>query len=64
MDMKKYRVWLIGRSISANYDGFVDVYAEDEEDAAYKAKRKLTGPGGAFSDWSMSMFKVEKIERR
>jgi hypothetical protein len=64
MGLKKYRVWLFGGSMAATYDGYVDVYAEDEEDAGYRAKRKLTGSAGAFSDWSPSMFKVTKIERR
>lgn len=59
----KYRVWLYGSSMSASYDGYVDVAADDEEDAEYKAKRKLTGPGGSFFDWSPSMFRVTKIER-
>lgn len=63
MDKMKYRVWLIGRSMSASYNGYVDVWAEGEDDANYKAKRKLTGPGGSFRDWSPSMFKTEKIER-
>lgn len=57
-----YRVWLVGRSMSASYDGYVDVLADDEEDAEYKAKKKLTGPRGAFFDWSPSMFHVTKIE--
>lgn len=58
-----YRVWLYGSSMTASYDGYVDVFADDEEDAEYKAKRKLTGPRGTFSDWSPSMFRVTKIER-
>ena len=63
MDLKKYRVWLIGSSMTAAYDGYVDVFAEDEEDAGYRAKRELTKPRGVFSDWSPSMFKLKKVER-
>lgn len=59
----KYRVWMVGRSMAARYDGYVDVFADSEEDAEYKAKRKLTGPNGSFFDWSPSMFHVTKIER-
>ncbi len=58
-----YRVWLVGRSMTASYDGYVDVFAADEEEAGCKAKRKLTGPNGTFFDWSPSMFHVTKIER-
>ena len=63
-ELKQYRVWLTGRSMSASYDGYVDVLAEDEEAAEYRAKRELTRPGGTFSDWTRSMFKTEKVERR
>jgi hypothetical protein len=48
--------------MTASYDGYVDVYADNEGDAVYKAKRQLTGPAGTFSDWSPSMFKVKKVE--
>jgi len=58
----RYRVWLHGSSMTASYDGYVDVYADNEGDAVYKAKRQLTGPTGTFSDWSPSMFKVKKVE--
>jgi hypothetical protein len=60
----KYRVWMRGNSMTASYDGYVDVIADNEEDATLKAKRELTKPTGTFSDWSPSMFKVDKIERR
>ena len=53
---------MFGHSMTASYDGYVDVNAVDEEDAEYKAKRKLTGPRGTFFDWSSSMFHVTKIE--
>lgn len=29
--MKKYRVWLYGSSMTATYDGYVDVIVENEE---------------------------------
>lgn len=61
--LEKYRVWLDGSSMSARYDGYVDVVAEDEEDAKYRAKRELTKPNGTFHDWSPSMFRVTKVER-
>lgn len=58
-----YRVWLIGSSMTARYDGYVDVNANTPEDAHEKALNKLTNKHtGAFSDWSKSMFKVKKVE--
>lgn len=60
----KYRVWMRGSSMTASYDGYVDVIADNEEDAARKARRELTKPTGTFSDWSPSMFKAYKIECR
>ena len=63
-ELYPYRVWLRGSSMTATYDGYVDVDATDEEGASFRAKRKLTGPGGAFSDWGPSMFKTEKVEKR
>lgn len=59
----KYRVWMVGRSMTASYDGRIDVFADSQEDTERKAKRKLTGPNGAFFDWSPSMFRVTKIEK-
>lgn len=58
----RYRVWMLGKSMSACYDGYVDVVADDEEEAVYRAKRELTKPTGTFFDWSPSMFTVKKIE--
>lgn len=60
--MKDYRVWL--RSVPgfyAQYDGYVDVYAEDEEEAVEKALRKLQRE--SFPDRGRGMWRVEKVER-
>lgn len=62
--LNKYRVWLIGSSMTARYDGYVDVLAEDEDDAEFQAKRELTKPTGTFSDWGPSMFRTVKVEKR
>jgi hypothetical protein len=59
----RYRVWLHGSSMTASYDGHVDVNAEDAEDAKDKALTKLTAKNGTFFDWSKSMFKVDKVEQ-
>lgn len=48
--------------MSASYDGYVDVIADDEEAAEKRAKRELTKPTGTFSDWTPSMFVVTEIE--
>lgn len=60
----KYRVWMHGSSMTASYDGYVDVIADNEEEAVHRAKRELTKPTGTFSDWSPSMFKVDRIENK
>lgn len=57
-----YRAYMNGHSMTASYSGYVDVRADDEQDAEYRAKRELTGLVGTFSDWSPSMFQVTKIE--
>lgn len=59
----KYRVWLHGSSMTASYDGYVDVSASDETDAEDKALKKLTSKNSSFFDWSRSMFKVDRIEK-
>lgn len=59
--MTKYRVWL--RSVPgpyAQYDGKVDVWAEDREDATRRALRELQRT--SFPDRSASMWRVERIE--
>jgi hypothetical protein len=62
--LNKFRVWLIGKSMTASYDGYVDVVAEDEEEAESRAKRELTKPSAPFFVWGPSMFKTVKVERR
>lgn len=61
--MKKYRVHMRGHSMTANYEGYVDIYAEDNDDAPFQAKHKLTKRGGAFSGWSPDMFEVLQVRR-
>lgn len=58
----RFRVWMRGHSMTASYDGYVDVVADDDEEAERRAKRELTKPTGAFFDWSPSMFSVYKME--
>lgn len=56
-----FRVWI--RSVAgfyAQYDGYVDVYADDIEQAEERAFLKLKR--GAFPDRSRDMWNVEKIE--
>lgn len=48
--------------MTASYDGYVDVLADDEFGAANTAKHNLTRRGGTFEDWHPSMFRVERIE--
>lgn len=45
---EQYRVWLHGSSMTASYDGHVDVWAYDEADAEDKALKKLTSKNGSF----------------
>jgi hypothetical protein len=59
--MKKYRVWL--RSVPgfyAQYNGKVDVWSEDEEQAVISAFHRLKQT--SFPDRNSSMWKIEKIE--
>ena len=63
MANKQFRVWLFGHSMTASYEGYVDVIAEDEEEAEWRAKRELTKPTGTFFDWAPSMFRTNKVER-
>lgn len=61
--MDKYKVYLHGASMTASYDCPVNVFADNETDAIFKAKRKLTNPNGTFSDWIPSMFKATHVEK-
>ena len=59
--MAQYRVWMRSTpGFYTQYDGHVDVEAEDAEDAKEAAFLKLRN--GAFSDRGRSMWKYEKIE--
>lgn len=49
--------------MTVSYEGYVDVWALGEDDAVYKAKRELTRPGGAFSDWAPFMFTAKEVKR-
>ena len=46
----------------AQYDGFVDVRAHNDDEAIERAFRKLKT--GAFPDRSRSMWRVDRVERR
>jgi len=60
--MKKYNVWIKSvPGFSAQYDGKVTVFADDDDEAIELAFRKLKN--GAFPERSRSMWKVEKVER-
>jgi len=60
--MANYKVWMRSKGgFYEQYNGFVDVYAENDTDAVSKALRKLKT--GAFPDRSNSMWTVEKVER-
>lgn len=57
----KYRVWV--RSVPgmyAQYDGYVDVHADDKWDAEDAALEKLKRT--SFPDRSKSMWKIERVE--
>ena len=60
--MKQYKVWL--RSIPGmyeQYDGYVKVWAEWEEQAKEKALDKLKRE--SFPDRTRDMWKIEKVEQ-
>lgn len=60
--MKKYFVWLRSRpGFCAQYDGKVEVLADDDDEAIELALLKLKR--GAFWDRDNSMWKVDKVER-
>lgn len=59
--MNKYRVWVRSTpGFYEQYDGKVDVFAEDEEQARERALRELRR--GAFPDRGPSMWKIERVE--
>ena len=60
--MKRYKVWM--RSVPGayeQYDGYVEVVAEDDEDAVERAFAKLKRT--SFPDRNRSMWKVDRVER-
>ncbi len=61
--MNKYRVWLTvkGGMGMEWYDGHVDVYADNDEEASEKAKRQLKR--NTFRERSLNSFRVDKVER-
>lgn len=61
--MRDYRVWF--RSVPGmytQYDGYIDVWAEDEEDAIERAFSKLKRE--SFPERGRGMWQVEKVEVR
>lgn len=59
--MNRYRVWLRSRpGFYAQYDGKVDVRADDEAEAKKLALRELRRT--AFPDRNDSMWHIEKVE--
>ena len=60
--MNKYRVWLRSRpGFYEQYDGHVDVVADDEDAAPSAAFAKLRST--SFPDRSAATWKIERIER-
>ena len=60
--MKNYKVWLRSKpGMYAQYDGFVEVVAEDSDDAVEKAFAKLKRE--TFPDRNRGMWYVDMIER-
>jgi len=63
-EAKSYRVWMRSKpGFWERYDGYVDVYAQNEDAAVLAARRKLGGPGGTFSDRGFDAWIIEKVER-
>lgn len=59
--MTQYRAYLRTKSgMYAQYDGYVDVVAEDRDQAQEKAIDKLRRT--SFPDYSRSMWKIERVE--
>ena len=60
--LNKYSVWLRSRpGFYERYDGKVDVWAENDDDAIERAFRELKR--GAFPDRSRDMWRVDRVER-
>ena len=60
--MNKYKVWLRSKAgFYEQYNGHVDVVANNDNDAISRAFFKLKT--GAFPDRDSSMWRVEKVER-
>lgn len=61
--MKMYEVWIKSTpGFYAQYDGKVEVYAENDSEAETKAYEKLKR--GAFPERSRDMWKTEKVIRK
>jgi hypothetical protein len=61
MNFHKYKVHMTSTpGFYAQYNGSVDVWAKDEEDAIEKAFRELKR--GAYPDRSRNMWKVNRVE--
>lgn len=60
---KKYKVYLYTRPApgSEYYEGHVEVWARDTEEAQRLAIRKLVGHGGAFQGYPASAFKITQV---
>lgn len=57
----KFRVWIRSTpGFYAQYDGYVDVVADDAESAGAAALRKLKAT--AFPDRSSAFWRIEKVE--
>ena len=60
--LKQYSVWLRSRpGFYEQYDGKVDVWAENDDDAIERAFRELKR--GTFPDRSRDMWRVDRVER-
>ena len=60
--MNEYKVHMSSRpGHYAQYDGVVEVFASDDEDAVERAFRKLKAT--SFPDRSRSMWRVDSVER-
>lgn len=61
--MTNWRVWLRSKAgFYEQYDGYVDVYAQDADDAVQRALQKLRA--GSFPDRPSNQWTVERTERR